>query len=113
MDDARRDVAGAPIIPRLSGKIAALERRAEYLAGELKRGGRSETALAYSRAELSAIEAAVLALKYHRAEIDALDTPILALSDLADAVAAVAFEQPAEVREALDRSRKVLADWKA
>ncbi len=117
MEGHQTDDAGAPVIPRVSGKIAALERRADYLEGQLEGGRGSETGQNFAKAEVSAVRAGILALRYHRAEVEGMDTPILALQELVDALGKQALESESRplptqaVVAAFRRSEVVLEEW--
>ncbi len=54
-----------PVTEGVSGKIAVLERRAEYLKGKLTRPGYETTPAAdFDRTELSALTSAVECMRY-------------------------------------------------
>lgn len=82
MEGHETDDAGAPVINRVSAKIAALERRAEYLEAHMDTLG--DSAANFARAELKGIKGGIAAMQYHRADVEGLDTSWLVLSDLVD-----------------------------
>lgn len=112
-EDPDTDDAGAPRIRRTSAKISALERRQDYLEGQIEEAKDTRSAsLSYDKAEYSALIAAVLCMKYHRADVEGLDMPILALQALTDANG-MAFGQGRSValKDAWKRVKEVLDEW--
>ena len=107
-----------PHIERVSGKLAQLERMAEFRQQRLDRQEYGRDGGHFMRAELSALDAACKALRWHRAEVEGLDTPLLALSSIVDALTEggdgaidpVAFP---DLRAALARARDVLEEWES
>lgn len=114
MEGHEVDSAGAPRIERVAGKLAQLERMADYRearlsAGEVRGGGEH-----FARAEASALRAGIAALRYHRAQVEGLDDPVLALQALVDALGGADEEaDSAELQEALRRAEAVLREWEA
>lgn len=110
MEGHETDDAGAPVIHRVSSKISALERRAEYLEDHM--GTLGESAANFARSELKAIKGGIAALTYHRAEVEGLDTAWLALQELVEAIDAPsgAVGGTGRVASAVARGRELLAE---
>lgn len=116
--------SGPPVIRNVSARIAALERRAEYLENRLQGGQtRSETAANFERAELAGVRAGIRALRWHRSEVEGLDDVVAALEELMTAIdlrSKACGETPSNggceaadrrYREAMARARRVLQEW--
>lgn len=115
---ADSDQSGPPRIKKVSAKIGALERRCEFLEGQIERGEVTGSQLDFIRAERKALDAAIQALKFHRAEVEGLDQPILALQELVDAMGQHAVDTEARpsvpsprVVQAFRRAETVLKEW--
>ena len=106
-----KDEAGAPVIERVSSKIAALERRAEYLEDQLAEWRGSPGGKGFARAELSALRAGIAALRYHLAEVEGLDQPLLALQGLLDAVPESIRYSESGLAGACRRAKELLEEW--
>lgn len=113
MEEHETDAAGAPIIEGLSAKIGVLERRKEFLDEQIEDRAVSRGAEGFAKSERKALKAGILALKYHRADIEGLDQPILVLQELVDAYkkGGPDGEGFRDFRVALERARKLLAEW--
>ncbi len=111
------DEAGLPVIKKVSARIAALERRAEFLEDQIEDGATGPI-LNFAKGELKALNAGITALRYHRAEVEGLDQPILALEELMQAAEATLGGIPGSVERdrtlaAIRRSVELLAEWEA
>ena len=107
MEGHRLDDAGAPVIERVAGKVAQLERMVEYREGRLsasEHGGGGH----FLKSEVSALRAGIAALRFHRAQVEGLDDVVLALQGLVDAHRK---GDAVEGAAALGRAEKVLQEW--
>ena len=82
------DSSGVPVIRDLASKLTALQRRKEFLSRQLTEKRGSDSSLNFSRAEHSALGAAVDALKFHRTTVDGMDRPLGLLRELMEMVRA-------------------------
>lgn len=100
-------------IKRMGAKVAALERRADYLEVQIAERNGSEASLRFDRAELAAIESAILALRWHQSEADQIPDVVVALSDLIDAVEAEHLPTlGGRIECAMLNAREALACWR-
>lgn len=115
MEGLATDGAGAPVIERVSAKIAALERRADYLDRQIAERRGNDKSLDFAKAEVSALRGAISALRYHRAEVEGLDQPLLVLQELVDVHSpgpdGWSADQMERAAEAWVRARKLLEEW--
>lgn len=72
-------------IERPHARIAALERRAEWLARRIQNHGPEDKGRAFDQAELVAIELAIRAIRLHLAMLTPETNPLTALRRLVDA----------------------------
>lgn len=100
-------------IHRMGAKVAALERRADYLEAQIAERNGSEASLRFDRAELAAIESAIFALRWHQVQADQIPDVLGALASLVDAVEAEHLPKLGERTEgAMLHARNALACWR-
>jgi hypothetical protein len=102
-----------PRLERVAGKLAQLERMAEYRESKIKAGALTGDGH-FLKAEASALRAACDALRWHQAEVNGLDQPILALQEVLDVVRSEVGERASvAIMAVLQRADRVLAEWDA
>lgn len=104
-----QEKAGIVLIPK---RLTELERRRDYLLGQIDDTRISASKRGYIECEYKAICAGIVALKFHQHVVSRLDEPLSILTEIVEAYDGPA-NQEARVRAAVRRARPVIEEFRA